>query len=236
MNNTLTVRARKDNFANKIIRAWRDCKRREIKMLKNKCIFISIFNAMAYQYPSMLKSRGINSPLDLVKTMLFGEGSSWKNDCEWWADVHENTVSGRIGKKGNGNQILFPITCSFLKTNYSFDQSPLSDNVKTFLRIKFKHNEFYPRLLNICLVHGGTHAEFQPFPFVRTKDNQELYELYSKRSKQQIEAFEREDLYQEEVKAKEQFDLLCMGSDSDDDVFFEAFMQDMKRLDENVHD
>ena len=55
-------------------------------------------------------------------------------------------------------------------------------------------------VLNICS-EGKNHVEFHPFPYVRTKENQELYEMYSENSRKEIKQFEFKKMADEEYRA-----------------------------------
>ena len=82
-----------------------------------------------------------------------------------------------------------------------------------------------PMLLNVC-EDGPHHVEFFPFPYVRTKRDQELYEKYSERSRIQIKKYEQRKYIEEEMRATE--NVLNMDMEWGDELY-EACMKDLEK-------
>ena len=170
--------------------------------LENKCTLISMFDALAFQYPNVLKNKNINTPLDLVQVMLEGEGSNWglKND---WVTSHKKRFKSNEG----GHPVIYPFLCCFLEINMCVDRIPNLTHTKDYMSSICPSSQ---TVLNICS-EGENHVEFHPFPYVRTRENQELYELYSKNSQEQIKKFEWKKIVDEEHRAT--MDLINMDDD-----------------------
>ena len=160
--------------------------------LENKCTLISMFDALAFQYPDVLKNRNINTPFELVQVMLEGEGSGWglKND---WVTSHKQ----RFISNGSGHPVIYPPLCCYLGINMCVDRIPNLTHAKDYMRRICPSNI---TVLNICS-EGKNHVEFHPFPYVRTKENQELYEMYSENSRKEIKQFEFKKMADEEYRA-----------------------------------
>lgn len=148
--------------------------------LENKCTLISMFDALAYQYPQTLQTHHLNTPLDLVQLMLEGKASDWGQNGFLY-NIKESFVNNK-----HGHPAIYPFICYTLKINMCVDEIPDLSNTKYYLANICPTR---PKVLNICS-EGNHHVEFHPFPHVRTKKDQELYERYSKNSREQIKKFE----------------------------------------------
>ncbi len=166
--------------------------------LENKCTLISMFDALAFQHPKILKKHDINTPLDLVQLMLEGKSSDWglNNKTErglFTYNIKEKFVAGTAG-----HPVIYTFLCWYLKINMCVNEIPNLANTKDYMnRISPPSS---PNVLNICS-EGKHHVEFHPFPYVRTKENQELYEMYSENSREQIKKFEFKQFADEEYRA-----------------------------------
>ena len=170
--------------------------------LEKKCTLISMFDALAYQYPRILHKQGVSTPLDLVQLMLEGRGSGW-DTCETSKSIKQKMIDG-VG----GYSMIFLATCYHLKINMCGKWLPISCRAKETLSNISDVSR--PMLLNIC-EDGPHHVEFFPFPYVRTKRDQELYELYSEKSHVQIKEYEHKKWLEEEFKAREDWMAMDMG-------------------------
>jgi len=153
--------------------------------LKNKCTLVSIFDALAYQYPTILQKHDLDTPLDLVQLMLEGKASDWDNG-DFLSNV--KTIMVKNGSSPHST-VVWLYTCAYLKINMCARYAGAVDRVVDTLATI---NEKGPTLLNIC-DHGTNHVEFIPFPYVRNKVEQDLYEKYSANSHDQIKKFKEKD-------------------------------------------
>ena len=183
--------------------------------LEKKCTLISMFDALAYQYPCILYEHGLNTPLDLVQLMLEGKASDWGQ--------HEFTHNKKKQFLSNesGHPVIYPFVCLYLKINMCVDGIPNLANTRTFLRGICSSSR--PTVLNIC-EDGPNHVEFHPFPYVRTKRDQRLYEMYSENSRKQIKEYEHRKWMDEEFRATE---WIMAEDDPWAEKIYEAFLEDL---------
>jgi len=185
--------------------------------LEKKCTLISMFDAIAYQCPHILQTNNLDTPLDLIRLMLEGKGSHW-DVCETTKSLKQSMIEGTAGYG-----IVFPHTCQYLDINMCAAGLPsFSSRAKHCL--SHINDSSHPKILNIH-IDGPKHVEFTPFPYVRTKRDQELYETYSDNSRVQIKKFERKKFWEEETKTCD--DMFAMGDIDDGGLLWEAFVADM---------
>lgn len=144
-----------------------------------------MFDALAYQYPTILQKHELETPLDLVLLMLEGKASQWGEE-ENLADVQKTMIQNGSSPHST---VVWLFTCAYLKINMCAKYVGAVDTViDTLANI----NESGPTLLNIC-DKGINHVEFLPFPYVRNKIEQDLYEKYSANSRDQMKKFKEVD-------------------------------------------
>ena len=127
--------------------------------LKDKCTIVAMFNAIAYQYPTILQEHDIHTPLCLVKLMLEGEASHWDTG-DFLSKVKTTMVNN--GRSPHCTVVWF-FACTYLHINMCAKYvGAVPKVVNTLANV----NANGPTLLNIC-DHGTDHVEFVPFPYVR---------------------------------------------------------------------
>lgn len=166
--------------------------------LENKCTLISMFDALAFQYPQILQTHDLNTPLDFVQFMLEGEASGWGLNNKTKNGLFTYNIKKSFVTNQSGHPAIYPFICWALDINMCVDEIPNLSNTKDYLANICPATR--PKVLNICS-EGKNHVEFHPFPYVRTKKDQELYEMYSSNSREQIKKFEMDKFAREESKA-----------------------------------
>lgn len=186
--------------------------------LENKCTLISMFDALAYQYPYILHIHDVSTPLELVQLMLEGKASKW----DLW-DMSKK-IKQRMIDGGDGCSLVFLVTCYYFNINMCGKRMPLTRTAKEKLSTLTRASR--PMLLNIC-EDGPQHVEFFPFSYVRTKRDQELYEKYSESSRIQIKEYEHKKYIEEEMRASENWLNVDMGWG---DELYQAGMKDLEEF------
>ena len=213
-----------DLCALRIQRLWR----RHCITLRNKCLFISLFDAIAFQYPQVLKKHNLLSPLALTRHILcdidfsgsdkFNSMMQWMRSGSGW-DARPSDVRSSI--------ILFMITCNILGLKMNFERFNDIDNDGLS-----GYNESVGVQSDKVLLHihsTPAHAWFVPFAFVRTKSDQVLYEQFATTSKLQV----NQEAIREQNKLREEFMQRLneeSGDESEDESLFELLEDELPGL------
>ena len=190
--------------------------------LKDKCMLISVFNGLSYTYPEILEEHNISSPIQLIKKLFVGDERMSIKFRKFPSYILKDILNiekiypkyGPDGKKyGEDYNVgfikMYILTSIYFNIFISIDKFVNSENITQKLLFGKKSQEILNvykeeilkltknipyKLENIILV-SKNHAEFVPFPYVRNKHQQKLYEQYSKNFEK-----EKEKLRIDEIK------------------------------------
>jgi hypothetical protein len=155
--------------------------------LKNKCLFVSVFDAVAYQHPALLQQSGISTPMNLVHTIL---------SLEWPPLLREIKECFLKDKPHPHNSIVLVCVCKYLGINICSGCIDVHPRVKHDLA---NISNTFPTIFNITDFGGTNHVEFEPFPYVRTREDLQLYETLAYAARVQRQGFTtpREEMLKE---------------------------------------
>lgn len=143
--------------------------------LENKCTLVALFDALAYQHPSIPHKHNINSPLDLVRCMLEGEGSNW--------DVNDKLTKLKNdminGIPHPNSTFIWFCACKYLRINMCVPDEKCNEVLCTV-------SPTAPTIYGIRDA-GHKHVAFKPFPYVRIKRDQELFQHMNKNSQKEMQ-------------------------------------------------
>jgi len=177
--------------------------------LTNKCLFVSLFDAVAYQHPALLQRVGISTPMELVHSILSLE----------WSPLLREIKECFLKDEGHPhNSVVYMYMCKYLGINICSDCIDFHPKVKHALA---NFSSTFPTIFNIT-VEGTNHVEFEPFPYVRTKEDQRLYEIYSENARVQRQGFTTpREVMLEEIRSTEDINYI-MTQEPEDDSFFSS--------------